>query len=250
MNRKILIFALFAFFIISFTFSQSLVELSKRNKELEKKSKPTRVITNADLKRLKGGSLAIQKGTSTATSSQKASEEMSPEEKAAFNRIYQLAGTLYAHEAEKKIKNLQLKKLRKLYFSSDNGVYRDNVIKPKMQKVYQDIKMLEMKIMEDKDSLQAARREEIRKGIDPYILNEAERKAKEEVEKNYKKEEAKYITTPKKGKFTQGSMGNTSGNKLKDRMSVFDKLGNPNKGSGRLSPAQKLKLKQGKKKNQ
>ncbi len=252
MNKRVLFLFLVFAFLLAFSFSQSLVELSKRNKELEKKTKSSKVITNADLKKLKGGSLAIEKGVSENTTTVKnETTELSPEEKAAFNRIYQLAGTLYAHQVEKKIKNLQLGKLRKEYFASDNGVYRDNVIKPEMQKVYQDIKMLDMKISEDKDALEAAREDELRKGIDPYVLNMAERKAKEEVEKKYKKERAKYIPETKKSKFSVGNRGSSNLNvdkRLNNRFSVFDKLGKSNRENKRLTPAEKLKLKEGQKK--
>ncbi len=251
MNKRVWLLSLILSFLMVFSLSQSLVELAKKNREAEKNSKPTRVITNADLRRLKGGSLAIEKGVSTETSPVKEGEELSPEEKAAFNRIYQLAGTLYAHQAEIKIKRLQLNKLRNDYFASDNGVYRDNVIKPKMQKVYQDIKMLGLKINEDKDALDAARQDEIRKGIDPYVLNMAERKAKEEVEKKYKKEREKYVPTEKKSKFSTGNIGSSDLNvdkRLKSRFSVFDRLNKTNNNSKRLTPAERLKLREGNKK--
>ena len=253
MNKRVWLLSFILSFLMVFSLSQSLVELSKRNKEAEKKSKPTKVITNADLKKIKGGKLAIEKGVKPITEEKKSETEgLTPEEKAAFNKIYQLAGTLYGHQAEKKIKDLQLKKLRKEYFASDNGVYRDNVIKPEMQKVYQDMKMLDLKIMEDKDALERAKKEELDKGIDLYVLNMAERKAKEEVEKRYKKEREKYIPTEKKSRFSTGNIGSSNLNvdkRLNSRFSVFDKLGKE-KVSGRLTPAERLKLKEGQKKEQ
>jgi hypothetical protein len=80
-NKKLLAFVVLPFVLSSFIFSQSVTELSKKEKERRAavKGKPTSVITNADLAKVKRKpAVEVAEPEKTATEAQAAGETAAP----------------------------------------------------------------------------------------------------------------------------------------------------------------------------